>query len=201
MNIPSTNVALRCYELPGTHLLFMFNDGGRKNEKTLKHSMTWLIGKTWQNEPNSEPNTQINIQPTKNNIPKIIPCFFCVGSKWRLKFSPLPPGFWDRWDSWHLHLSIRLMIHRIQQWHQSSRTPIRWPHGSKVLHPWELDMTWIAPVILRILGFQIAPHLVGKYITHGDIKSLPQYHRVENPPFSIGNIHRLIHEGFSRQSS
>ena len=33
------------------------------------------------------------------------------------------------------------------------------------------------PLILRILGFQIAPHLVGKYIIPG-LRSLPQYPRL-----------------------
>ena len=35
------------------------------------------------------------------------------------------------------------------------------------------------PVILRILGFQVAPHSVGEYIIPGS-KSLPPYHRVGN---------------------
>ncbi len=37
----------------------------------------------------------------------------------------------------------------------------------------------IYPVILRILGFNLAPHLVGKYHHTWPPKSLPQYLRVD----------------------
>ena len=56
--------------------------------------------------------------------------------------------------------------------------PIQTTHSGEIL---EIYQTWhtcalfeyIFPVVLRILGFPIAPHLVGNYIIPGT-KSLPQ---------------------------
>ena len=68
------------------------------------------------------------------------------------------------------------------------RAPPPTNKATLIAKSWLLICSLIAnyPVILRILGFQIAPHLVRKYIIPGSLASLPQYHRVSSTKPSVG---------------
>ena len=57
------------------------------------------------------------------------------------------------------------------------KTPSTWSFWW-ALDSWNLSWNLSTPVILRILGFLNAPHLVGKYMIPGDPSSLPQDQRV-----------------------
>ena len=104
------HAALRCYELTGTDSCSysITIDTNNETNHTIKHLLV--------KKPPSSPwlaHTE-NIQPPKKT--------------WRLEIlSPMPPGTLR-----HLHLGIRLMIHRIQQWHHSGRTPIFWPDNGRI---------------------------------------------------------------------